>query len=107
MHLGVEGLQPLLCHRPDRHRSGQQPLRLVGIKVVESLGEGGMGLAQDQTIFIAERVFHFGGSKQVASTLIEEYVHLRHGWKDMTRELQSFLFDKLVSLGEELAGEPL
>jgi hypothetical protein len=77
------------------------------IKVVESLGEGGLGLAEDRTIFIAERVFHLGGTKQLASTLIEEFVHLRHGYKDMTRELQSFLFDKLVSMGEELAGEPL
>jgi hypothetical protein len=77
------------------------------IKIVESLGEGCLGLAQDQTIFIAERVFHLGGTKQLASTLIEEYLHLRHGWKDLTRELQSFLFEKLVSIGEELTGEPL
>lgn len=77
------------------------------IKFVESLGEGGLGLAKDGTIYIAERVFHLGGTKQLASTLIEEYLHLRHGWKDMTRELQSFLFDKLVSVGEELVGEPL
>jgi len=77
------------------------------IKVVESLGDGGMGLAEDGTIFIAERVFHLGGTKQLASTLIEEYIHLRHGWADMTRDLQNFLFDKVVSLGEEIAGEPL
>lgn len=77
------------------------------IKIVESLGEGGLGLAEDKTIFIAERVFHLGGTKQLASTLIEEYVHLKHGYYDMTRELQSFLFDKLVSMGEEMAGEPL
>lgn len=77
------------------------------IKVVESLGSGGLGLAENNTIYIAERVFHLGGSKQLASTLIEEYVHLRHGYADMTRELQSFLFEKLVSLGEEVAGEPI
>jgi len=77
------------------------------IKFVESLGEGVLGLAQDETIFIAERVFHLGGTKQLASTLIEEYLHLRHGWLDMSRELQSFLFEKLVSVGEELVGEPL
>lgn len=77
------------------------------ISVVESLGEGCLGLAKNETIFIAERVFHLGGTKQLASTLIEEYLHLRHGWGDMTRELQSFLFDKLVSVGEELVGEPL
>jgi hypothetical protein len=48
-----------------------------------------------------------GGAKQAASTLIEEFLHLRHGWKDCTRELQTYLFERLVSLGEELAGEPL
>jgi hypothetical protein len=77
------------------------------IKVVESLGEGTLGMALDETIYIAERVFQIGGTKQLAATLIEEYLHLRHGWKDMSRELQSFLFEKLVSVGEELVGEPL
>lgn len=77
------------------------------IKFAESLGDGCLGLAYENTIYIAERVFHLGGTKQLASTLIEEYLHLRHGWKDMTRELQSFLFDKIVSLGEEIQGEPL
>lgn len=88
-------------------RLGFQVRDSYPIKYVESLGEGIMGLAADETIYIAERVFHLGGSKQLASTLIEEYIHLRHGWGDMTRELQSFLFDKLVSVGEELVGEPL
>lgn len=88
-------------------RIGFQIRDAYPIKVVESLGEGVLGLAQDQTIFIAERVFHLGGTKQLASALIEEYLHLRHGWEDLTRELQSFLFEKLVSIGEELVGEPL
>ena len=77
------------------------------IKFIESLGDGTLGLAEGETIYIAERVFHLGGTKQLASTLIEEFLHLRHGWKDMSREMQSFLFDKLVSVGEELVGEPL
>lgn len=77
------------------------------IKFVESLGDGTLGLAAKQTIYISERVFQIGGAKQLASTLIEEYLHLRHGWADCTRELQTFLFEKLVSVGEELVGEPL
>jgi hypothetical protein len=77
------------------------------IKVCESLGSGTLGLAHDETIYVAERVFQIGGTKQLAATLIEEYLHLRHGWADLTRELQSFLFEKLVSVGEELVGEPL
>lgn len=77
------------------------------IRAVESLGEGILGLAQEGTIYVAERAFEMGGAKQLASTLIEEYLHLRHGWADCTRELQNYLFEKVVSLGEDLAGEPL
>jgi hypothetical protein len=77
------------------------------INVVESLGSGTLGMAFDETIWIAERAFQMGGAKQVASTLIEEYIHLKHGWSDCTREMQNFLFEKLVSVGEEMNGEPL
>lgn len=76
------------------------------IKIAESLGDGTLGLAYEGTIFIAERVFH-QGTKQLASTLIEEYLHLRHRLEDESRELQTYLFDRVVSLGEELVGEPL
>lgn len=77
------------------------------IKVCESLGEGVLGMAKDRTIYLAEQVFSHGGSKLIASTLIEEFVHLRHGYRDETRQLQDFFLDKLVSIGEELVGEPL
>lgn len=77
------------------------------IKVVESLGDNTLGLADNGTIYVAGRVFEIGGAKQVAATLIEEYLHLRRGWKDCTRELQNYLFEKIVSLGEEMQGEPL
>ncbi len=76
------------------------------VLVVESLGPGYLGLARDGKIYIAHRVF-MQGTKQVASTLIEEYVHLKHSLRDCTRELQTFLFDRVVSLGEELRGDPL
>jgi hypothetical protein len=88
-------------------RIGFQIRGAFPIKFVESLGTGTLGLAAQQTIYIAERVFEIGGAKQLASTLIEEYLHLRHGYLDCTREMQSYLFEKLVSLGEELQGEPL
>lgn len=77
------------------------------IKVVDNLGEGVLGMAYMDTILIVERCFHIGGAKQVASTLIEEYIHLKYDFRDCTRELQTFLFDKLVSTGEELRGEAL
>lgn len=87
-------------------RIGFQIRDTYPIRVTESLGDGTLGLAYDDTIFIAERVFH-QGTKQLAATLIEEYLHLRHKLKDESRELQTYLFDRVVSLGEELIGEPL
>ncbi len=41
-------------------------------------------------------------------TLIEEYAHLRHGYQDCSRAFQNFLFDRLVTIGEDYVwGEPL
>ena len=76
------------------------------VTFVESLGNSCLGMASDNEIFIAERVLH-QGTKQLASTLIEEYIHLKHGYKDNTYEMQTYLFDKIVSLGEELRGDAL
>ena len=39
--------------------------------------------------------------------MLEEVCHLKYGYADESREFQNFLIDKLVSLGEEMEGEPL
>jgi len=86
------------------------PLRgAYPILITESLGENVLALAERSTnrIFLTRRVFTDGGTKGVASTLIEEYLHLKHGLDDCTRALQTYLFNKIVSLGEELQQEPL
>lgn len=79
------------------------------VKFVYGLGLGVLGLADHNTdtIYVSEAVFHSGGTKALASVLIEEYLHLSKGYADLTRELQTFLFDKIVSMGEDLRGEPL
>ena len=76
------------------------------ISTVVDLGEGILGLAKDGQIYLAKAALQ-QGTKQIASTLLEEYVHLQHGFADCTRELQTFLFDKVISMGEEITGEPL
>lgn len=76
------------------------------IVVMDAIDDGVLGLAKDNTIFLAERVFA-QGTKQVASTLIEEFLHLKHGLEDESREMQTYLFDCIVSLGEEMQGRPL
>ena len=76
------------------------------VVVVESLGKGILGSAKDQTIYLALETFEMG-TKMVAITLIEEYLHLDKGYADMTRAMQNHLFNKIISLGEELVEEPL
>lgn len=77
------------------------------IEIVESLGDPNtFGLAEDETIWVPKALFG-KGTKFVAGTVLEEHLHLRHGFGDCTREMQNWLFDRLVSLGEELRGEPL
>ena len=76
------------------------------IIVVEHIAENVMGLADKNRIFISSLAFTMG-TKQVVSTLIEEYVHLKHGYKDCTREMQNWLFDTIITKGEEQLGEAL
>lgn len=77
------------------------------IHVVETLGESTLAMAMESEIWLSERIFQLGGTKAVASTLIEEFLHLDRGYMDENRQLQQFLFDKIVSMGEEMQGEPL
>jgi hypothetical protein len=76
------------------------------IHVVESLGPNGIGLAANGRIYLSQRAFSVG-TKYVASTLVEEYIHLKLGLHDCTRDMQNHLFDLVVSLGERLLGEPV
>jgi len=93
------------CERCGFHLRGEYP-----IYIVESLGENQTLAVADNVgkqIFLAVRLFEEHGTKGVARGLMEEYAHLRFKLKDETREMQNFIFDKMLSLGEELQGEPL
>ena len=83
------------------------PVLEFPIIVVDSLGDTVLGSAIGETSYISIRVFELGGAKMLASTMIEEYLHLKHGYQDCSRELQQFLFDKIVGMGEEMNGEGL
>lgn len=65
-----------------------------------------MGLAENGKIYITPTAFNMG-TKQVCSTLLEEWVHLNQDVGDFERRMQSWLFDKIISLAEEQQGEPL
>lgn len=76
------------------------------VRTVTGLGDDVMGRALDGVIYLSEIPFNMG-TKQVASTLLEEWVHNKHGCKDFDRQMQSWLFDKILSLAELINGEPV
>jgi hypothetical protein len=82
------------------------PVAEYPIVVSEFLGEEVLGRAHEETIYISKRVLMMG-TKMLAGTLIEEFLHLRHHLRDCERSMQNFLMDAIVSLGEQLTGEPL
>lgn len=71
------------------------------INVAEFLGDGIMGLACDNEIFIT-RLALIDGVDVVASTLLEEYIHLKYRLQDETRALETFLFNLSINLAKKL-----
>lgn len=82
------------------------PVKADSVIVTTDLPENILGCVYEKQIYISRRVFMMG-TQQVASCLLEEHLHLRKGYKDETREMQTFLFDLVISLGEQLEGKPL
>ena len=69
------------------------------ITVTEFLGAGVLGRAADGNIYISRRALMMG-TKMLAGTVLEEYLHLKHHLVDETRQMQNFLLDALISVGE-------
>jgi hypothetical protein len=76
------------------------------IQLTNELQDDVLALAVDGTCWLSVRLFH-QGTKQVASALLEEHLHLASGLSDESLAMQNFLFDLICSLGERLLGEPL
>lgn len=76
------------------------------IVVTADLDDRVWGRAYEGRIYLNRSAF-MAGTKIVAGTLIEEYIHLRHSLADESRDLQNHLLNALVSMGELAMGEPL
>ena len=78
------------------------------VRVMDTLGDGILGLADRDysIIYLSANVFDLG-TKYVAGTLYEEYIHLKHGVDDETRGFQDLVINQLMSLGEQLNKQPL
>ena len=76
------------------------------IQVVESLGAGVLGSVQGEKILLCKEAFR-QGTKRLAGTLLEEHLHVTLRVRDYDAEMQNLLIDTIMSMGEELIGEPL
>lgn len=76
------------------------------IIVTDALGPNILGMAENDRIYVSRLAF-MQGTKRVAGTLVEEFIHLRYKYQDETYSMQNFLLDRLVSLGEQMQGSPL
>ncbi len=74
-------------------------IKRENVIVATSLGERIMGLALDGKMYLSYECFK---SYVVRDTLLEEFIHIAHGVRDYTREMQNVLFAHIVRLGEAL-----
>jgi len=96
--LGEEAQGMFLQAFPHLFRLGAS-LSPEDVEVVESLGPGVMGLWHQERgqVFLAASTLDCG-LETVVATLYEEWLHKAHGYRDESRVLQTFLFQKLVAV---------
>lgn len=74
------------------------------IRCVETLGANIHGQAKNGEILIAAEAFN-QGTKELAITLLEEYWHLKYGFRDCDRAFQNHLFSQIGTLIERINEE--
>lgn len=78
------------------------------IRVADHLGRGTLAVAmmKEHIIILSTEILK-DGVRHVAQALAEEGMHLRTGYSDRTRQLQTHLFKQIIRLGEIITGEKL
>jgi hypothetical protein len=72
--------------------------------IVDTLGNGALGLASDGKMFISMAAFD-AGARELAATIFEEFAHLRSGHADCSRAFQNWIIDAMLNQIEIAAGE--
>lgn len=74
------------------------------VTIAETLGPDVFGMAKDGKIFIAKIAITRGGNFLIG-TLLEEHLHITHGFHDESRRFQDFLIDLVVKFAKDAAFE--
>lgn len=89
-------------------KMGEKRVRQFPVYLCSDLGPNKLGIAiiARKEIWLSTRVFEMG-MKQLISCLFEEYIHLDRKLDDLNYEMQSFLFDTIITQAAKLQGEIL
>jgi hypothetical protein len=63
------------------------------IKVVKFVRENQEGLAKDGRIYLSSKLLETGSVRDIALVILEENIHVMHGYEDMSRDMQNLLLD--------------
>lgn len=78
------------------------PNSALEIRVADKLGDGTLAVAiPSEKVMVLSTQLVSGSWLHVAQAIIEESIHIRLGYRDLTRQLQTFLFEQIVRLGQE------
>ena len=103
----------LLAHEQRRVDAAVSFCKRLGYEVdeypilfVESLGNNVLGSADisSRTVMISRQAID-SGDAMLAGTLLEEWVHLKHGYSDCERDMQNWLFNQVIRLGVAYVGD--
>lgn len=72
------------------------------VTFTETLGADVFGMAKDGCIYIARVTLARGGNFLIG-TLLEEQLHISHGFRDESRRFQDFLIDMVVKFAKDAA----
>jgi len=79
---------------------------LIVAKDLGGMDHLGRADIENGKMYISKRCFQ-EGTKRVAVAILEEYTHCKHRVYDETPAQKWVYLNQIVSLGEELYGEPL
>ncbi len=77
------------------------PSNMIEVRVSDNLAEGTLALAiRGENVMVLSNKLFGKGWQLVAQAIIEESIHIRQGYGDCSRDMQTHLFEQIMRLGQ-------
>lgn len=108
-NIAPEG-RPITAVEASKIESARAFAELVGfpnsgleIRVADELGDGVLAVAiHGENVMVLSTKLMAGSWQHVAQAIIEESIHIRHNLRDCSRSMQTFLFEQIVRMGQQI-----